>query len=216
MRFATLAPLCLISALASTAHAQDVVMRGPTSERVSVPAKGSNVAVASRAAKAPVIDGRADDPSWSTAQVIDGFRVYDPIEDGEPRFKTEARVAYDDRNLYVIVRAFDPHPDSIRALLARRDVRSASDEIKILIDSYHDKRSGFEFAVNPLGVKRDIAIFNDSDEDNSWDAVWPTSLFPRRVAHVRPRHRPRSGALHRTVFMARLSSVPRGDCVAVR
>jgi len=57
-------------------------------------------------------------------------------------------------------------------LLARRDVRTASDEIKVLIDSYHDKRSGFEFAVNPAGVKRDIAIFNDSEEDISWDAVW--------------------------------------------
>src|SRR5213079_1566441 len=77
-----------------------------------------------------------------------------------------------ERNLYVLVRAFDPHPDSIRALLARRDVRTASDEIKVLIDSYHDKRSGFEFAINPAGVKRDIAIINDGEEDISWDAVW--------------------------------------------
>ncbi|HEY8176840.1 MAG TPA: DUF5916 domain-containing protein, partial [Gemmatimonadaceae bacterium] len=77
--------------------------------------------------------------------------------------------------LYVIVRAYDPHPDSIRALLARRDARTASDEIKVFIDSYHDKRSGFEFGVNPAGVKRDIAILNDREEDNSWDAVWDAS-----------------------------------------
>jgi hypothetical protein len=132
----------------------------------------TTVATAVRTLKAPVIDGRADEAIWATAQVISGFRVYDPSEDGNPRFNTEARVAYDERSLYVVVRAYDPHPDSIRALLARRDVRTASDEIKVLIDSYHDKRSGFEFAINPAGVKRDIAIFNDSEEDTSWDAVW--------------------------------------------
>ncbi|HMC54164.1 MAG TPA: DUF5916 domain-containing protein [Gemmatimonadaceae bacterium] len=132
----------------------------------------STIATAVRAPKAPVIDGRADEAIWATAQVISGFRVYDPSEDGDPRFNTEARVAYDERNIYIVVRAFDPHPDSIGALLSRRDVRTASDEIKVLIDSYHDKRSGFEFAINPAGVKRDIAIFNDSEEDVSWDAVW--------------------------------------------
>ena len=50
---------------------------------------------------------------------------------------------------------FDPHPDSIMHALSRRDVRGPSDQIKLLIDSYDDKRSGFEFAVNPDGVKRD-------------------------------------------------------------
>lgn len=174
MRFATVAPL-LVGALTSSAAAQEIAMRDSANSRVSSSAPPATVAVAAHATKPPVIDGRADDAIWATAQVIEGFRVFDPVEDGEPRFKTDARVAYDERNLYVVVRAYDPHPDSIRALLARRDVRTASDEIKVLIDSYHDKRSGFEFAVNPVGVKRDIAIFNDSEEDISWDAVWDTS-----------------------------------------
>src|SRR5437016_5299737 len=41
-----------------------------------------------------------------------------------------------------------------------------------MVDSYHDRRSGFEFAVNPAGVKRDYAMYNDSQEDDAWDAVW--------------------------------------------
>ncbi len=147
-------------------------MTGRTPSRPSVAASAANVAVTHRATKPPVIDGRPDDVIWAGAQVIEGFRVFDPVEDGEPRFRTEARIAYDERNLYAIVRAYDPHPDSIRALLARRDQRTASDEIKIFIDSYYDKRSGFEFGINPAGVKRDIAIINDSEEDVSWDAVW--------------------------------------------
>jgi hypothetical protein len=56
--------------------------------------------------------------------------------------------------------------------LSRRDQRGPSDQIKLLIDSYDDKRSGFEFAVNPDGVKRDFAMSNDGDEDGSWNGVW--------------------------------------------
>ena len=75
-------------------------------------------------------------------------------------------------NLYVFARMFDPHPDSIMHALTRRDVRGSSDQIKLLIDSYNDKRSGFEFAVNPDGVKRDFSMSNDGNEDDSWDGVW--------------------------------------------
>ena len=56
--------------------------------------------------------------------------------------------------------------------LSRRDVRGPSDQIKLLIDSYDDKRSGYELAVNPDGVKRDYSMANDQDEDESWDGIW--------------------------------------------
>ncbi|MGQ0649139.1 MAG: DUF5916 domain-containing protein [Gemmatimonadaceae bacterium] len=125
-----------------------------------------------RAEPAPTIDGRDADPVWSAAQVIQGFRQFDPLENGDPTFNTEARFAYDDRNLYVLVRAFDPHPDSIMALLSRRDERTQSDYIRVIIDSYHDKRTGYQFMVNPAGVQRDIYLFNDSEEDVTWNAVW--------------------------------------------
>src|SRR5437870_2764723 len=125
-----------------------------------------------RAAVPVVIDGREDDQVWRIAPPITQFREFQPKEDGDPRFATEAKVAYDDRYFYVFIRAFDPHPDSILKLLARRDVRAATDQLKIMVDSYHDRRSGFEFAVNPAGVKRDYAMYNDAQEDDAWDAVW--------------------------------------------
>ena len=136
------------------------------------PSSGVQRASAVRATSPVVIDGRDDDAVWRLAPAITQFREFQPKEDGDPRFATEARVAYDDRNLYVFIRAFDPHPDSILTLLARRDVRAASDQLKIMVDSYHDRRSGFEFAVNPAGVKRDYAMYNDAQEDDAWDAVW--------------------------------------------
>jgi Domain of unknown function (DUF5916)/Carbohydrate family 9 binding domain-like len=129
-------------------------------------------ATAVRATVPVVIDGRDDDEVWRRAPAITQFREFQPKENGDPRFPTEAKVAYDDRNFYVFIRAFDPHPDSILKLLARRDVRAATDQLKIMIDSYHDRRNGYEFAVNPAGVKRDYAIYNDNSEDDAWDAVW--------------------------------------------
>jgi len=132
----------------------------------------ATTAVAQRAMTPPAIDGRDNDEVWRQAQVISMFRQFRPVEDADPTLRTEARVAYDDRNFYAFVRAFDPHPDSILKLLARRDIRVCCDQIKIVIDSYHDRRTGYEFAVNPAGVKRDYAIYDDNNEDETWDGVW--------------------------------------------
>ena len=125
-----------------------------------------------RAAHAPSIDGRGDDAIWVTAPTTGDFRQFQPNIDVDPSMRTEFQVAYDARNLYVFVRMFDPHPDSIMHALSRRDVRGPSDQIKVLVDSYDDKRSGFQFAVNPDGVKRDYTISNDDDEDESWNGIW--------------------------------------------
>ncbi|HEV7594161.1 MAG TPA: DUF5916 domain-containing protein [Gemmatimonadaceae bacterium] len=129
-------------------------------------------ATASPAEKPPVIDARDDDAIWKTATPITGFRVFDPKEDGDPLFPTEVKVGYDAENLYIFARMFDPHPDSIVSLLSRRDVRTQSEQLKIMIDSYHDRRTGYEFAVNPAGVKRDYYTYDDAREDITWDAVW--------------------------------------------
>jgi hypothetical protein len=127
---------------------------------------------ATRAAQAPAINGKDDDPVWRIAPKTGGFRQFEPKVNGEPSFPTEFQVAYDARNLYVFVRMLDPHPDSIMHALSRRDVRGASDQIKLIIDSYDDKRTGYELAVNPDGVKRDFVISNDGNEDESWNGIW--------------------------------------------
>ena len=129
-------------------------------------------ATASAAERPPIIDGRDDDPIWRSAAPITGFRVFDPKEDGDPTFQTEAKIGYDAENLYVFTRMFDPRPDSIEPLLSRRDVKTQSEQVKLMIDSYHDRRTGYEFAVNPAGVKRDYYTYDDSREDITWDAVW--------------------------------------------
>jgi hypothetical protein len=129
-------------------------------------------AVATRAATPPVIDGSDADPVWHQAPVITAFTQWQPTEGKAPRFRTEAKIAYDAANLYVFVRAFDPHPDSIIKILERRDTFTPSDMIWLFIDSYRDRRNGYEFGVNAAGVKLDQAVSNGGREDAAWDAVW--------------------------------------------
>jgi hypothetical protein len=125
-----------------------------------------------RADRAPVLDGRNDDAVWLAAPRINAFREARPSEDGEARQRTEFQVAYDPEYLYIFVRAHDTHPDSIVRLLSRRDDQTASDRVTVMIDSYHDRRTGYEFSVNPLAVKADVAIYKDGNEDSAWDAIW--------------------------------------------
>ncbi len=120
----------------------------------------------------PEIDGRLDDIAWQLAPVHSGFVQRDPNQGEPPTEATEFRVVYSDEALYIGVRAWDSRPDEISAQLTRRDDYSPSDRITIGIDSYRDRRTAFVFAVNPAGVKQDSYIFNDGDEDDSWDAVW--------------------------------------------
>src|SRR5262245_49445115 len=145
---------------------------GQVGSGTSTPPASSSAApaaVAKRTSDAVVIDGKESEEVWRTVQAMRGFRQMQPVEAAVPSVETEFKVAYDDHNLYVFVRAFDPRPDSIKKLLARRDARVCCDQIKLVIDSYHDRRTGFEFAVNPGGVKRDYAVYGDGEqEDDAW------------------------------------------------
>jgi hypothetical protein len=138
----------------------------------SLPLPTATTVQATRTAVPPVLDARDDDRVWKSSPVIARFLEAKPAEGTEPKLRTEARIAYDEHNLYAFVRAYDPHPDSIVSLLARRDEEPASDYVTLMLDPYHDRRTGYEFRVNPAGVKTDYAIFNDGDEDIAWDAVW--------------------------------------------
>jgi hypothetical protein len=168
----------MIAALFAEASAQQPSQSGDSGARAAsstVKSAGSasrTVMQASLAAQAPTIDGSDADPAWANATPMTEFRMFQPVEDADPHFPTAAKVVYDAANFYIFVRAFDPRPDSIIGLLSRRDVKTQSDQIKVMIDSYHDRQTGYEFAVNPVGVKRDYYTYDDSREDASWDAVW--------------------------------------------
>ena len=154
-----------IALLAPTLTAASERRAALTVEAVAVPANGPIV-----------LDGKLNEEIWQSAPVISEFQQREPAEGQPPTFKTEARVAYDDAAIYIGVRAFDPDSAKLVGILTRRDQRSPSDWIRIVVDSYFDKRSAYEFGVNPVGVKTDRYYFNDGNSDDSWDAVWDVEV----------------------------------------
>ena len=134
---------------------------------------GSQVCRAARLSSGKIeIDGVLDEPAWLTAQVCTGFTQRAP-HDGKPSAeKTFFRILYDDRYIYVGITALDSHPREIVGRMARRDTYIPSDWLGIGFDSYNDRRTAFDFEVNPAGVKIDRFWFDDTNNDRNWNAVW--------------------------------------------
>ncbi|MBI1967689.1 MAG: carbohydrate binding family 9 domain-containing protein [Gemmatimonadetes bacterium] len=118
------------------------------------------------------IDGLLTDAAWRTAVRIERFIQRDPNEGAAATESTVVFVAYDDAAIYVGARLYDSHPDSILALLGRRDAGVHADRFVFFVDPYHDRRSGFFFGLNAAGTLMDGVLFNDDWDDDSWDGVW--------------------------------------------
>ena len=146
-----------------------------------------SVAVASAAPRAPDrpalaasavgpgavrLDGVLDEPAWGQAEAATGFVQQRPTPGDPASQATAARVLYDGGAVYVGMRMDDDQPGRIDARLGRRDSYLETDWASVMIDSYADRRTAFMFRVNPAGVRVDRLLYNDVNEDQSWDAVW--------------------------------------------
>ena len=127
------------------------------------------------------VDGRLDEAAWSKAFVASGFTQEWPLKGQPARQRTEVRVLYDDRFLYIGARmhhdaALDGGPAKVVRRLHRRDQDSQSDWFSVAVDSNHDRRTALVFEVNAAGVQKDQVIYNDSTFDPSWDGVWESAV----------------------------------------
>ncbi len=166
-RRAALPALMLLAA--GFAAAQDKAKPAPE------PAKKCYV-TARLASAPPEIDGKLDDEAWSRVPWSDGFIQSEPYEGREPSEKTAFKIAYDDKNIYVGVRAYDSQPGKVERRMARRD-QAGGDSIDVGFDSLFDHLTAFIFSVNAAGVKADQLVANDGQssgngDDMSWDPIW--------------------------------------------
>ena len=145
----------------------------PASEINYETAHLSRIAAAVRVTEKITLDGRLDEPGWALATPVGSFIQRRP-RTGEPMTeRTDVRFLYDDDNLYIGVFCFDSDPNGIIVNSVQKDYATQeSDGITVLIDSLHDRRSGFTFVANPLGAKRDVQLSNDGSGNLDWDGVW--------------------------------------------
>jgi hypothetical protein len=122
---------------------------------------------------APVtIDGLLNEEVWKQATPITNFIQSDQNEGQQPSQKTEVRVAYDDKAIYIGARMWDSAPDSILARLVRRDVQVTADKFSLFLDPFYDRRNGYYFQVNAAGSMFDGTLYNCDWDESSWDGVW--------------------------------------------
>jgi hypothetical protein len=120
----------------------------------------------------PVINGVFDDEAWQQGNWTGDFTQLEPYADRPPSQSTEFKVAFDDMNLYIAVKALDSAPDSITNRMSRRD-HADGDMVFVIFDSYHDLRTGFIFGVSSAGVRFDMIQSNNGrNEDTTWDPIW--------------------------------------------
>lgn len=119
-----------------------------------------------------VVDGILSEPVWNKDEGSSAFTERDPVEGAAPSQKTIVHVAYDDAALYIGARCIDAAPDSMVVRLSRRDGNWDSDMFFCYLDPYHDRLSGFYFALDAAGTLYDGTLVNDEGNDDSWDGVW--------------------------------------------
>ncbi|MEO8071222.1 MAG: hypothetical protein ABI652_07455, partial [Acidobacteriota bacterium] len=78
-------------------------------------------AQAAQAANTPRIDGVLDEAAWQSASVIDEFTQQEPRLGAAATERTEVRVLFDSRHVYIGVHAYDSQPESLTATEMRRD-----------------------------------------------------------------------------------------------
>jgi hypothetical protein len=120
------------------------------------------------------VDGILDEAVWSNATKINLGYENSQGKGVQADIKTEYMIYQNGQFLNIAIKAFDPNPENIRAVLRDRDELWNDDNVGIIIDTFNDEVSGYEFFVNPLGAQADMRMSdtNGWNEDPSWDAIW--------------------------------------------
>lgn len=158
---AAFAAICNI--IIPTAAAQERTASAPVARAVRIDPE-----------KAPVVDGFLNDPVWSAIEPIQGLRQREPDEYRDPTEKTIIRIAQDGANLYFAIECYDSDAGGIRATQMRRDADlDPDDRIEIVLDTLHDRRNAYFFAIGAGGAIQDALISSNGRIINSsWDGIW--------------------------------------------
>ena len=131
-----------------------------------------------RVAAAPKIDGVLDDAAWAQAPPMPTgqWKSYNPNrgDDMPDAFRTEVRVAYDDRNVYFAFHCFDNEPGKIRTNVVKRDGAFSDDWIAISLDSAATGQAAYHLFSNPSASQMDALNTSASGEQFDADMVWFT------------------------------------------
>jgi len=112
--------------------------------------------VCGRAKAAIVIDGKLDDDAWKEAPWTDDFVDIEGDAKPRPRFRTRARMLWDDDYLYVAAELTEPH---VWGTLTKHDsVIFQDNDFEVFIDPDGDNHEYYELEVNALNAEWDLLL----------------------------------------------------------
>ena len=134
------------------------------------------------------VDGVLDEPAWERAAPAGDFLQYAPDEGAPATLNTRVYLLHDARTLFIGAKLADPEPERIRRTLGRRDEFTPGDWFVASLDTYNDRKTSFNFAINAAGVRVEgmgvdamlpdgsgRPVFFASEVfgfDPSWDVEW--------------------------------------------
>ncbi|WP_106791492.1 DUF5916 domain-containing protein [Aquimarina sp. Aq78] len=120
------------------------------------------------------IDGKLNESDWQETPVTKDFFRMEPRQGGAYTYKTEVRVLFDEKQLYIGVFCEDSlGKKGVRVQDLRRDFSDGENDIfSIQLDPQNLKQYCVSFQTTPYGNQRDLQNFNDNSTDNDWNALW--------------------------------------------
>ncbi|NOY79913.1 MAG: hypothetical protein GXP31_02795, partial [Kiritimatiellaeota bacterium] len=116
-----------------------------------------------RSPQPPRIDGVLDDPVWKQTPRIEHFTDYRTLR--LESLETAARLAWDDKNLYVAFECTDPDPAQITTFLPARDRYALCDSVEVLFAARPNTRQFVHWIVDSQGTVFDAAQQRRPDGD---------------------------------------------------
>lgn len=113
-------------------------------------------AVCRWAKTAPRIDGKADDPAWADAPVLEHFPAFWAGQDTRSKTLTQARLLWDDQALYLFAAMTDKE---LRAFGTTRNAKLWNGDVfEMFLKPKADAKPYYEFQFNPHGALLELAI----------------------------------------------------------
>ena len=120
------------------------------------------------------LDGLISQDEWNKATVFDLEYEVMPSRNALAGLKTTAYVKFDEKYLYIGIKAYGD-PKKIRATLKNRDQTWNEDYVALMADPFRDGRYGILIGVNALGVQLDEKHISSAGPDDSWNILFQSA-----------------------------------------
>ena len=126
------------------------------------------------------IDGKIDEAAWQDLKIHSNFLVTKPDTMQPSRHRTDVRIFYTEKGLYISMDMEQPESSLLRRYTARDDWHTKRDQVSIALDTSGNARYGYWMALALGDNQGDGTLLPERIYSDDWDGAWygGTSLTP--------------------------------------